>query len=616
MSGRHLVGFARQAPADAAARLRSALGVLGLDKVSLHESPWLTVAYGPADACSSVEDDVMFVLVAGVLFPDEQLDSSLSRSDEDAPRHLRFEGALLASDRHRRAVTVSRDQLGYGSLYWTETGGAVAFATELRLLLAVLDRRPIPDSTAIALWLGLDASRTDLSFYEGVHQLPPGHRLVVTPEETSVEAYWQPTYAPPEQWTAEEAVEELKASVLRAIERRLPSTGRTGVLMSGGLDSSAVAGFTHSLRPDLTVYSDVFPTLPEVDESPWIDAVVRSLQVESVQSAVEPRGVLADLAGFIGAWGVPPESANYWGQPLLLRAAQDGIATLLTGEGGDEIFAVRDGVIADRLRRGHVLSALSLTRSLPQMLLYPSPRRLATGFWHWGMRGAFPRLVRSGASSPGWLAPAVQRELREAADPAPWRQFDAPHWWAAVAYSFTTLIPAVGVPVLQRRLGEAAGLRMCSPLLDLDLLETSLRCAPELGFNGILSKPLLRAAAEGVLPDEVRLRRGKTRFVRMVVDGVGGADFDVIAHLLDDPAAEVNAYVDRKALRHDLLENRPPGYGDDAADWSFHLYRVVALECWLREEREPGFVDRLSERQTLARPAFRIRRLRPEPAVA
>ena len=404
----------------------------------------------------------------------------------------------------------------------------------------------------------------------------------------------------------------LRAEVLRAIERRLPSADGTGIAMSGGLDSSAVAGLAHSLRPDVVVYSDVFPSMPEVDESPWIDDVAAFLGVESVRTEVEPQGVLFDLTDFIRSWGVPPESANYWGQALLVQAAEDGNTTLFTGEGGDEIFAARDGLIADMLHRGRALKALELTRALPQMLLYPSPRRFAAGFWRLGMQGAFPWLARGSGDCPRWLGPVVQRELREAVDRDGLRRFDAPTWWADVAYNLTTRVAAVGVPALQRRLGEGVGIRMCSPLLDVDLLEASLRCAPELSFNAVLSKPLLRAVADGVLPDSVRLRRGKTRFVRMVVDGLAGADFDLIARLLSDPAAEVNAYVNRDALRQDLLENRSTGYDEAAADWSFLLYRVVALECWLQQESDPGFLDRLSRQWELPKPAFRIHRFRPD----
>lgn len=616
MSGHHLVGFGHRAPADAADRLRSAMALLGIDP-RLHESPWLTVAVGPAETCEVVEDETTFAAVAGVVFPDERLAAGISRWGDDAPRRMRFEGALLSSDRRRRSFSVARDHLGYGSVYWTEAEGTVVFATEIRLLLAVLSRRPSPDSTAIALWLGLDASRPDLSFYEGVRQVPPGHRLAVTREGAALVRYWQPTYVPPARWTLEEAVEELRPAVLRAVERRLPRVDGVGVLMSGGVDSSAVAGFTHALRPDVVAYSEVFPSTPEVDESGWIDAVVRHLGIDSVRAAVEPQGVLVDLSSFIATWSVPSDSANYWAKPLLLRAAEDGNTTIFTGEGGDEVFAVREGVIADRVRRGRLLSALELTRSLPQMFLYPAPRRVASALWRLGVEEAFPRLAHdTSTGGPPLLTTASQRMIRDAADNDGWRRFDAPHWWASTVYNFTARIPAVGATALLRRLGEGAGVRMCSPLFDVDLLETALRCPPELGFNGVLSKPLLRAAADGFLPNNVRLRRGKTRFVRMVVDGVGGADFPAIARLLGDPAAEVNAYVDRDVVLRDLLDVRPEGYGQAADSWAFLLYRLSALECWLRQERDPGFLDRLQERGGLPERAFAIRRLRPDPVRA
>lgn len=601
MSGPHLIGCAGEAPDGVIERLRGSLHRYGVDDFETHVSPLATVLFGPSRECVVAKDGAAFATVVGQLLSTRAASSLAEAVDQwrcHAPAQLRFEGVLLVEDRDSGVCCVARDHLGYGSVYWTLRGRAAFFATELPLLLAALDTRPSPDETAIALWLSLDSSRSDLSFYEGISQVPAGHSLILGDKPPRLQRYWTPVYEPPKIVTIADAMDELRPAIRDAVARRIDPEGRTGVLMSGGLDSAAVAGFARTVDDAVSAYSDVFPTAPEVDESAWIDEVVRFLGVESVRSAVRPQGVVVDLAEFIERWNGPPDSANYWGKAILDEARRSGVGTLFTGEGGDEVFAVHETVIADMLRRGRVRAATRLTRMLPHMLFYPPPRRLALAMWRHGVVPAYRTAARANSRrTPGggttWLKPALRDALDHSRDPDGWRGLDGPIWWRKAVYGFTTAIPAVGVPALFRRTGETAGLRVCSPLLDVDLVEAALSCSPTLAFNGILSKPLLRASADGLIPDSVRLRRGKTRFVRMVVDGIRGSDFAFMARILSNPDAEIRRYVDHESVVRDLVERPPSGYGDDAAEWSFLFYRFVALECWLRHERDPAFLSGL-----------------------
>ena len=605
MSVAHLVGLAGDVPASVVARAGDALSQLGAKAATTLELPGLTLVLGQAEPDVVTIGNSRLGVLAGTLFSDapsddhdggDALEAAMRRWGDHAPRDLRFEGVLVDWDGSTRGGYAARDHLGHASLYWMARGAYVVFATEIRLLVETVEARPGPSATGIALWLGLDASRPELTLYEGVAQVPSGHRLVLTPEETRVVPYWQPEYQTPQAWNMDEAADALRPMLQQAVRRRLAANGKTGVLMSGGLDSSAVAALAHSLGADVTSYSGVFPGQEDRDESEWIDAIVRFLDVDSVRVVSKPQGVLASLIEFTRRWSLPPDGSGYWWRPLWRQPAIDGVGTVLTGDGGDEIFDIRFGLIADSLRKGRFISAYRLARGAPRMWFYPPPRVVASLLRRAAADLTFPAVTRGlrrlgrvqAARAPSWLAPALVTELQEARDEAGWSRLRGPRWWTVDAHHLTTRVPTLGMLPLSRRLGEAAGYRFSAPLFDVDLVMTTLRSPPQLGFHGALSKPLLRAASTGYLPDSVRLRPGKTVFHNHFLEGIR-LEAGAIDRLLRNPRAEVRAYVDRDAMLRDL-DSLPTVAGAEAA---FPLYRLAALECWLQHERDPSFIEQV-----------------------
>src|SRR5205823_6482091 len=113
-----------------------------------------------------------------------------------------------------------------------------------------------------------------------------------------------------------------------------------------------------------------------------------------------------------------PVSPNlhFW-LPLLHRAAADGIDVMLDGEGGDEVFGLSPLLIADRLRRGRLVSAVSLTRRIPGSDERPSVSGSASLLRRYGVKGATPlfvhrtirRLRGPERYAPAWFSAATAR---------------------------------------------------------------------------------------------------------------------------------------------------------------------------------------------------------------
>ncbi|HXP28431.1 MAG TPA: asparagine synthase-related protein, partial [Solirubrobacteraceae bacterium] len=389
------------------------------------------------------------------LSPEQLIAAGWRRWGDGLLPRLRGDFALLLWDRDREEGLLARDQLGARSLFLCQTPeGGVLFAGEVRYLLALLARRPAPDRISVAHWLATSTRPGSATLYEGVRRLDPGSALHLGREGASERVYWAPRFRQPLSGTPDELAGLVGGALERSVRRRTGDAGTTGVLMSGGLDSASVAAVAASSAPGrITAYSAVFPEHAQVDESALIAAVSDWLALPSVIAEVRPGGLLQSGLDSIVAWQLPLRSwGDFWALPLLRAAAAKGVTTMLGGDGGDELFAVRAYLLADRLREGRAANAVSLVRRLPGARAGPGRAELARMAYELAVLGALPHTLdrslrrgRFGSRPPAWLLPACADDLLDSSDRSAWKRLDGPRWWAHAAHGLTRGIEESGI---------------------------------------------------------------------------------------------------------------------------------------------------------------------------
>jgi asparagine synthetase B (glutamine-hydrolysing) len=309
---------------------------------------------------------------------------------------------------------------------------------------------------------------------------------------------------------------------------------------------------------------------------------------------VRPGGLVASALEHLSAWRTPLLGwGDFWALPLMREAAARGVGTMLDGDGGDELFGPRSYLLADRLLAGRPGQALELARRLPGADRVGRRAKAATvarllleaSAPHWlqlGLRGLSTR-----RQAPSWLLRSTRADLAASDDPAPWKLLDGPRWWASAAHGVAYGIEGVGVFEHQRRRAALAGLEARHPLLDLDLVELGLRQSPEATLDPRLSRPILRAAMAGLLPDSVRLRPAKALFESLIVSSFSGPDAIAVRAVLTDPRAELGAYVDLARMRRALFE-REEVRQREPFRWMWLVWRLLNAELWLRSQGAGG----------------------------
>jgi asparagine synthase (glutamine-hydrolysing) len=567
------------------ARLRGSLGA--------EEPAWAqergALALGCAGEVERAEADDALCLFEGRLYNRRELARRLGAPADFGPAALVLRGydrfgselwsllrgdfVLVVWDLAAGSGAVVRDQLGGRALYLRRTGGVVAFATELANLVEMLPSRPPPDDVAVAHWLLPSVLPEERTLFAGVEEVPPATCLELGTGGARARRYWAPRFRQQRGLSLAEASAQARELLTRAVERRAGEGERSGILLSGGIDSAGVAGIScHSLPADrrpARAYTAVFPRHPEIDEGPLVAAVAAHDRLAATAIEVEPGGLLAVAAPYMETWQAPPPTPNLsFLRPLLDRAAADGVRVLQDGEGGDAVFWYSAPLVAERLRRGRLLSAWSLAGRFPEYGAPTTWRTRLAQLRRWGRARDFS------PSPQPWLA--VDPRLLETGEPEP--PAAGPAWWVAQAEGI--LGPGSRMAHdTTRRNAALSGIEPRHPLLDVDLIEGVLSFPPELAFERRFNRPVLREAVAGLVPDEARLRPYKSNFDPVIVAGMD-ADLPLVEALLLGPAAHVGAYVDRDALAAHFAS--PPRPLAARRGWAMSLWYLATMECWLR----------------------------------
>jgi asparagine synthase (glutamine-hydrolysing) len=307
------------------------------------------------------EDGTVWAVLNGEIYNHPSLQKHLqqrghklaSRTDTEVLVHLyedhgpelvhALEGmfAFALWDSRRRMLVLGRDRFGEKPLFYTEHGGELTFASELKPLLRGLRHTCELDASAIDAYLVFGYLPGNGSFVRGVGQLAPGSVLVweQATRTSTIRRYWSPPRMPAQDETPLfELVEETRELLEAAVRTRLISDVPLGVFLSGGVDSTLVAALAaaNSTRPlqTFTVGYDV----GSVDEREEARRSATLIGAEHHELVLREGDVAQRVPDLIRALGQPLADEAFVALGALAEFAREHITVAIGGEGADELF--------------------------------------------------------------------------------------------------------------------------------------------------------------------------------------------------------------------------------------------------------------------------------------
>ena len=500
---------------------------------------------------------------------------------ERALEQLRGMFALAIVDTHHHAVTLARDRMGQKPLYWSLLAdGTLAWGSELRAVRRAPGAPDRPSRQALQAMLLWEYIPAPWTAWEGIQKLEPGHLLRFTGAAPTPAAFWTPPV--PQRGSAGSHTRwarSLRGALEVAVAQRLEEADvEVGVLLSGGLDSTAVTALAQARRSRPLRSFSVSVRAAGFDEGAWARQAAAAIGTEHREIALEsgdlPR-ILARISQFVDEPLADSSLVPTW---RLMEAIQEaGLKCVLSGDGADESFGGYPTLQAHRLaalatpgRRGlqRIVSRLP-TRHDGVTRDYMA-RRFVDGL---GLPWARRHQVWMGA----WLPDELDLSPTELS--SIWGVVDAHSAACAdtdlasrALYLDQRLFLADGVLVKVDRASMAHGVEVRSPFLDHLLVELAAQIPIAMKVRGTEGKRILKDAVADVVPSAIR-RRKKKGFGAPVGPWLRGP----CAHLLADLPSQLDDLIDPDRMRRVLDE-----HARGAADHRRRLWSALVLAGWRR----------------------------------
>ena len=498
-------------------------------------------------------------------------------------------------DARKRRLVLARDRMGQKPLFYTRLAdGSLAFASEVKALLAHPRVEHAVDQSGLSSYLTLEYLPGRLSMVKNVHKVLPGTWLEVDAEGTNEQRYWDLPFA--DESPPESAVERFTELFDQSVARRLMSDVPLGVFLSGGVDSSSVAASVVRQRTAANVktFSIGFQE-KSYDESSMARAVAEHLGTEHherIFTAEAMREVLPQVAAVLDE---PFGDASLLPTYLLSAFAREHVTVALGGDGADELLMGYPTFFADAYA---------------------------------GVFSRLPKLARSGLRAAGGALPVSSKNfsfdfkvnsfLRAADAPPSWRH---PLWLGSVipgsnddvlhpdlraqhptedvlryvaglyeapatdshlqrlSYQYCRAYLAEDILHKVDRASMAVSLEVRSPFLDRDLVELIVRLPPRLKLGpGGSSKAILKKAMRSRIPVSV-IDRAKKGFGIPVAEWLRGPLSPMVDDLLSEERLSDAGYLDSATVRRLIDEHRRNERNHRKVLWT-----LLSFELW-REAR-------------------------------
>ena len=448
------------------------------------------------------------------------------------------------------------------------------------------------DPQAIFDYLYFHAIPSPRTIFKQVFRLPPGHFALFADGKLTVAPYWSPDFSVAQDAPFNSLRDEFRTILQAAVSEQLDS-GRSACFLSGGTDSSTVAGMIGLATGEGAATYSIGFDAEGYDEMEFARIAARHFKADHHEYYVTPSDLVSAMPAVAAHYDQPfGNSSALPAYYCAKMAREDGVSKLLAGDGGDELFggntryakqkifgyydaipvALRRAVLQPISTQGlaNRVPLLRKAASYVRQARVPMPDRLQTYnlLEHLGLSAVLcPQFLQSVDSD------APHRQQQEV-----WGQARASHLVdRMLAFDWRYTLAETDLPKV-RGTTQLAGVGVGFPMLDDRLLEFSMRLPASYKLKGLKLRWFFKEALRGFLPDEIIVKK-KQGF---------GLPFGVWltrdAALLGLAGDAVDALVARGLVRaefgHSLLNEylrEHPGYYGEM------IWILTMLEHWLRK---------------------------------
>ena len=482
------------------------------------------------------EDGRFLVIFNGEIYNHEELRGELiakghrfrTRSDTEVLVHL-FEDeregflhkligmfAFAIFDTQTHSLFLARDRIGIKPLYYSCDSARFVFSSEMK---AIMKSGLVPrevDDRVVYQFLTLHHSIPPNTLIQGIKSLQPGHYMYVNGAAGEQVRYWDiESNADTEMLSYEEATERVEELLYDAVKKRLLSEVPLGLFLSGGVDSSLIAILMHQMvGAGIKTFSIGFEE-KAFSELPYSRRVSAMIDSDHVEITVTAKDMMDNIENVVWWRETPISQASDIPIHLLCKAAAEKVTVVLTGEGGDEVFAGYRKYQFEQAANLVSPLATPLVRKLVRNRMFDSilPQRFGTALDLLLVKDKYRRYYR-------WFSYFREEELESMVRDDRRELLGMENAFAAIIdgkrfrsnveeMQYLDIKAWLPDNLLLRadRLSMASGLEARVPFLDHRLVELSYRIPTRYKVHGTIGKYLIKKIGEKYLDRDILYRK-------------------------------------------------------------------------------------------------------------
>jgi asparagine synthase (glutamine-hydrolysing) len=295
---------------------------------------------------------------------------------EKCVEYLQGMFAFAIWDTKDKSLFLARDHLGQKPMFYVHQGDQLAFASEIKAMLAADPSLRRMNCEALHQYLTLRVIAAPRTMFAQVCKLPPGHILLFKKGHVQIRRYWHLHYDPKFVLSEQDLLDALEQKMLDTVRYHMVSDVPIGAFLSGGLDSSLVVAMMSKLSSQPVKTFSVGVPYQNYSELPFARVVAEQYQTQHFEETIYPSlvRVLPELVWHLDEPSDPLSACMLYISEMTRRE----VKVVLGGDGGDELFGGYDRYYGNRYVEYFALLPVGLRRHLVSRLLKLMP----DGFWY------------------------------------------------------------------------------------------------------------------------------------------------------------------------------------------------------------------------------------------
>ncbi len=260
----------------------------------------------------------------------------------DFIRKLNGMFAIAIWDNNKKKIFLARDRLGIKPLYYATSGNAFLFASEIKALAQYKKLDLSLDLQSFIEYVCFENYFSNRTLNQNIKIVEPGEIVTFIPGDLTINRkyFWKPVFGEQSPCTDSNVYDRYRSIIESSVKRHLISDVPVGFYLSSGIDSSSVVYYSSKqLGRGLKTYTGCFGLSGFYDEATSAEKIAKEFGCSNNRISIKPEDFVENIEDVLWHLDEPRVGMGSFSQYMVARTASRDVKVILTGHGGDELFA-------------------------------------------------------------------------------------------------------------------------------------------------------------------------------------------------------------------------------------------------------------------------------------